>query len=127
MSETIYRVAAKHAVLGKHGVTVYKSGDIVPVEKLYSDQPGRLKELLAAGVLTTDAVVVQEREGAKEVSVPVGKWRVNPRDTAGKSLEDLHVMILEIDVSIHTNMPETIEEARQFLSIDYYPDPDPED
>ncbi len=124
MSETIYRVAAKHSVLGDKGITVYGPGDIVPVKQLFANDPGRVKDLMASGHLTTDLPALAVRNGALETSVVVGQWRVNPQNTLGKNLEQLHIMILEIDSSMKDGLPETEEEARQFLSIDYHPDPD---
>jgi len=122
MSETIYRVGSKASVLGPRGTTTYLPGDIVPVKEVFANQPGRVEELLISGHLTTEIPVLQERDGAKEAPVIVGPWRVHPNDTADKTLEQLHLMILEIDAL--QELPETVEEARELLSIDYHPDPD---
>lgn len=117
MSETIYRVADKHSV--NRANVMYLSGDIVP-KSAFTDQPGRIEELLQLGFLTTKLPALAVRDGAKETTIVVGIWRVNPKHTAGKSLVSLNLMILEIDPSV--GPMDTIEEARELLSIDYHPE-----
>lgn len=124
MSETIYRVGSKASITSQRGAVSYGPGDILPAKEIYADQPGRLDELMELGMITTKPVVVLKRNGALEVPVVVGQWRVNPADIVGKDLQQLHTMILEIDASLLKDLPETVEEAREFLSIDYHPEPD---
>lgn len=90
-------------------------GEIVPEGMLTPDQ---IASMLEQGLIEP---ISTQREAAVAEAAKRGKWSVDPGSIAGKTLEDLMVMIVEIDPGYPVENITTISEAATQLTADWHP------
>ena len=92
-----------------------RQGELVP-EGIFSE--GDLKLLLEQGWIAPVVATIPESEKPIE---PVGPWSVDPKSLAGKTLEELLVMVTEVDPNYPVENLTNEGEAIRQLTVEWDP------
>lgn len=76
---------------------------------------------LAEGRIAPATVTAEVLAAARERNLRKGKWVVDPASLAGKTLEDLLVMVLDIDEDFNVDLLKTEEDAVRQLTSEWDP------
>jgi hypothetical protein len=112
---TIRRPRTERKAGVKAASDVIGQGEIVPEGMLSPDQ---IAGLLEQGVIEP---ITTERETKMAESARRGKWSIDPAALAGKTLEDLIVMVVEIDPDYAIEGISSVSEAVTQLTADWHP------
>lgn len=107
MTDTVYAVRGVQAADGHY----YAPGEAVPASAI------DVEALLRAGFVEGEAPQPEPEPEGRGTDVTPSPWTLDPADLAGKDLDELNVIVLDIDQRVEPF--DTVEEAIFWLSQDF--------